>query len=209
MIPGYDDKSTRPWLHLLNPRWRINWIVVWGPFVGRRTIRSIHFTLPRSVPPSFSQGIRQLWLYEVNFCHFNDTACLVSELPDLVNLDLERVTCESLPTQLPRRRPRADRNKLQRIDVVDCKVKGAESPSFLFPVFTLFSNVYSVSSFFSPDLLTTAEAVLLLASNKSKNLNITHMPEGEIHGRVDHICEFFVVYITCRTIPQLSKVTRR
>lgn len=205
-IPLYDDKSPRPWLHLLDPRWLSEHgdVILQGPFAGRRTIQSIHFALPRSVPPSFSQGITALVLYQVNFCSFKDTASLVSELPDLESLQLWGVTWELLPCQLPRRRPRLNRNKLRRISVRRCKVEGVESPSFLFPAFSLFPNVHSASSFFSPDTVTTADAILHLVSSGACETSIAYNPDDRDDDIMEYLCKPFVVEITHITVKRMT-----
>lgn len=181
--PDYTDKPKAPWLHLLNPRWVKKWsIQLIGPFPGHPTIRSIHFTLPRSPPPSFSRGITGLMLENVDFRQFEDTACLISELPDLEDLWLKRVTWESLPNGLPRRRPRCDRNKLRKINLTDGSVKGAESSSFAFTTFALFLSVYSVSSFFSVDVATAVEAVLRIVRSEPSFFQAIHDPVRGISG---------------------------
>lgn len=204
-MPSYGDKSP-PWLHLLDPRWLSEHgdVVLQGPFAGRRTIQSIHFALPRSVPPSFSRGITSLILARVNFCSFEDTASLISELPDLESLQLWGVTWELLPCQLPRRRPRLNRNKLRRISVRRCKVEGVESPSFLFPAFSLFPNVHSASSFFSPDTVTTADAILHLVSSGACETSIAYNPDDRDDDIMEYLCKPFVVEITHITVKRMT-----
>lgn len=167
--PAYIDESKRPWLHLLDARWRREKITIVGPFTGRPTIRSIHFALPRSLPSSFSRGITSLMLDSVNIRRFEDTIRLVSELPDLERLRFEQVRWEeSLPTELPRRRPRADRNKLRFVLFIDCKAgEDLESPSLtLFSGFILFLNVYAISSRFSVDVVAIINALLRVVAYK-------------------------------------------
>lgn len=192
LVPDYTYLSKQPWLHLLDPRWHRAGVTIKGPFPGRRTIRTIHFALPRSAPPSFSRGITRLTLQSVVFRHLRDTACLLSELPDLQILKLDGVTWESPPTGLPRRRPRTNRNRLRTVIIADSQEdRAVESPSFLFSAFTLFPCVYAASSFFSLPVITAVEAALhVLGTRSIQQFNITHKAVGETGGRVTVNREF-------------------
>lgn len=183
-IPSYRNKSKAPWLHLLDPRWRQGFLAIVGPFPSHRTIRSIHFTLPRSLPPSMSRKITRLVLKTISFRRFEDTACLVSELPDLEELGFETVVWESLPSVAPRRRPRANRNRLRNVDFIGCKATGSVSPSFAFAAFTLFLNVYEVTSFLSVDILAAVEAILrtVLSTSRICSMNVSRDADGNVDG---------------------------
>lgn len=161
-VPRHDKDSKFPWLHLLTqtcasaqPEWRDSTslaphrIYIVGPFPGgHRTIRSIHFSLPRSLPRSFSCGIKELHLWGLHFRRFEDLTCLVSELPDLEELACYQSTFESFPTEFPRRRPRTSRNKLKTFDIWDCKPSVEEMPTYSLLVLTLYLSVYDAASFF-------------------------------------------------------------
>ena len=154
-LPTYTQETNSPWMHLLDSRWKLLVPALWirGPFPGHRTLRSIHFALPRTLPHSFSRGITYVFLCEVRFRRIEDTICLVSELPDLHTLVLNIVTWESLPTELPRRRPRANRNHLSKIELSTADPKQVdkervEPSSLAFVALALFLGVYSPSSTF-------------------------------------------------------------
>lgn len=183
-IPSYRNKAKAPWLHLLDPCLRQGYLAIVGPFPAHRTIRSIHFTLPRSLPPSASRGITRLVLETVSFRRFEDTTCLVSELPDLEGLGLNKAVWQSLPTAIHRRRPRDNRNRLRYVDFIDCEVAEHTSPSFTFAAFTLFLDVYNLSSFLSPEVLATVEAVLrtVRSTPRSCSTALSKDRHGNVNG---------------------------
>lgn len=197
-LPEY-TQSIQPWLHLLDPRWRPGIVTIVGPFPGRRTIRSIHFSLPRSPPSSFSRGIMSLKLDRVKFRHFEDTVDVISGLPDLVALKLEGVSWESLPTGLSRRRPPVHRNKLRYSDFYACTAgEEPESPLFIFTSFILFPHVYSGSSLFSVDVVIALEDVLRAsADSKSGSVITVHTSKRVAGGFVDQISELFYFRTIC------------
>lgn len=196
-MPIYTQDSKRPWLHLLDPRWRpgSNYNIIAGPFPGRPTIRSIHFDLPRSPPSSFSRGITTLKLESVYFRRFEDTIHLVSELPDLTGLWLQYVRWkEPLPTELPRRRPQLV-NKLRYVRFDACKVGEVhESPWFVFASLILFPHVSMGSSLFSVNLVIALEAIFHVpVENKFSYQQIEHTSKRGVGGFMHAIGEPFFV----------------
>lgn len=174
-VPDYDIHSSSPWLHILSQACastRSMWehkgqrssISIRGPFSGgHQTIRSIHFALGRSPPPSFSRGITVVVLTNVRFCRFGDLIHLACELPDLEELSCQYYSkFDSLPTELPRRRPRTARNKLRMVNVWHCIPDVEETPAYALAVCTLFLSVYNAASFFSEDEITVIHALLQL-----------------------------------------------
>lgn len=160
-VPEYNNRSRVPWLHLLDPRWGDGArLTIVGPFPGHQSLRSIHFCLPRSPPPAFSPRFTRLVLKQVSFRRFEDSACLLSGLPNLEELSLVNAIWQSLPAELPRRRPRVHRNKLRSISFENCKVAGLVLPSFAFAAFTFFLSIYPPSSLLSADAITVFALVL-------------------------------------------------
>lgn len=229
-IPEYNNQTKVQWLHLFDPNW--NWgpvdsLHIVGPFPEYRTFRTVHFTLPRRPPPSCSRIITRLTLRNVNFLRFEDTACLVSDLHNLERLIFWTVEWESLPTEPPRQRPRANRNRLRNVRFIDCGITGDESPSFAFAVFTLFLNVYLVSSqsFFPEDILAVYERLLQSVRSTPQgtfSMELSHATKthvnglGELfhsysHGQVTHYtCQIFQLLIQSSTcVLKLSPLVTR
>lgn len=175
-VPWYDEDSKFPWIHLLSQTctstqsvWKQHSrcpsgdISIDGPFPGgHRTMRSVHFALPRSPPRALSRGIKKLYLGCINFRRFEDLSHLVCELPDLEVLECT-ASFGSLPTELPRRRPRTSRNKLRRCLVMHSPDSGA-TPESVYGMLhiALYMSVYNAASFFSE-----AEIVPILALLKA------------------------------------------
>lgn len=129
-------------------------ITVYGPFAGgHQTTRSVHFTLPRTLPPSLSRGIKKLDLSTIRFRRFEDLTHLVCELPDLEELDCGP-SFDSFPTVFSptRRRPRTDRNKLRHVNIL-----GATDG---IPALMLYRSVYNAASFFSDNEIAVVLALL-------------------------------------------------
>lgn len=175
-VPRHDKDSKFPWLHLLTrtcasvqSEWRDyisdtpHRIYIVGPFTGgHRTIRSVHFSLPRSLPRCFSRGIKELHLWDIHFRRFEDLTHLVCELPDLEKLACYQSSFDSFPTELPHRRPRTSRNKLKTFDIWDCKPSVKEVPIYSLLVLTLYLSVYDALSFFSRDQIGVVLGLLKL-----------------------------------------------
>lgn len=173
------DASKFPWIHLLTQTcasthavWREHgytrtddwWksrISIIGSFAGEhQAIRSVHFALPRSPPRSFSRGIKNIKLVQIHFRRFEDLAHLVCELPDLETLTCAELSFDSLPTELPRRRPRSSRNTLRNLDVGDL-----EPYEWALPLFSVYLSVYDMLSFFSETEIAIIVALLRLFPN--------------------------------------------
>ena len=177
-VPVYDKHPKFPWIHLLTQIctctqavWRCEGMkaLILLTNVPKR-IRSIHFALPRSVPRSFSRGIRSLHLTGVKVRQIKDLTHLACELPDLEELSCFRLTLDSLPAELPRRRPRKSRNKLKEVHLKETKVAGAEStpPLVILPL-NLFLGVYDTASFLFDEEAAVFLATLSLAPPYSKD----------------------------------------
>ena len=98
-VPGQTAKTIEeaPWLHLLveassslNSVWAHQDSDPYQLYMSTEELpakygplRSVHVGLPRSVPRSFSRGIKGLDLSGQHFRRFEDFLHLVSELPDL------------------------------------------------------------------------------------------------------------------------------
>lgn len=181
-VPDYNERSKFPWIHLLSQTststesvWKNSWagashIFMGGPFSGgHRTLRSVHFALPRSLPQALSRGIKKLELNsKIHFRRFEDLLHLACELPDLEVL-VCRASFGSLPTELLRRRPRTNRNKLRRCDL-DRDLQSTADPP-LDSIYArgmlniaLYMSVYDATSFFSE-----AELLPILAWLKVMN----------------------------------------
>ena len=99
-------------------------------------------------------------LTKLKFRQFEDLTHLACELPDLEELSCFRLTFDSLPAELPRRRPRKSRNKLKGVCLAWTKVAGAEPTSPLaIPMLALFLSVYDGTTFLSAE-----EAAVILAA---------------------------------------------
>ena len=156
-VPWYTEDSKFPWIHLLTQIcsstqavWEEGGEKACISLENRdKRIRSIHYALPRSVPQSFSCGIRNLCLVDVKFRQLEDLTHMACELPDLEELVCYKLTLGSLPAELPRRRPRKSRNKLKVVDLAYADVAIVESP--MIPILSLFLSVYDAASFFSDE----------------------------------------------------------
>lgn len=134
--------SGTPWLHLVaiiddrrtrlqQPYTNIS-LKLEGPLPAGHRMRSIHHGLPRSMPGHFSCLIYRLSLTDIHFKKLDDLMHLVWEMPDLVKLYCERVTWESLPTALPRRKPRSEsRNTLFSVKISQCGPRKVEASVWL------------------------------------------------------------------------------
>ena len=178
--------------------------MITGPFPGRRTLRSIHIGLPRSLPRSFSRRFTQVCLSRVHFGRFEDTTCLASELLDLERLFFEEVTWDSLPTEVPRRRPRANRNKLRSVGFGGCTVTGVESPSFAFAVWTLLLGVSRPSPLDSLD----ATHALVQAVHPVVDVHTVKV-ERDCEGRVSGLGESLRACLSVPHAPSLRSSAAR
>lgn len=116
-------------------------------------------------------------------------ACLVSELLDLESLLLYDITWGSLPTELPRRRPRANHSTLDFVSIEGCNVKGTRSPSFLFASFTLL-DVYTLSYHFSADIVALIDALLCVVASQgdlTTGYNSAKRPDGCANEISEHL----------------------
>ncbi len=170
-VPTYNKQSKFPWLHLLTQLcastqsvWtdedeETGSMTIQGRFAGgHRTIRSVHFALPRSLPRSLSRGIKSLYLVDVDFSRFEDLAHLVCELPGLEELFCQCEDFNSLPIELPRQ-PRTNRNKLRKVQIAT-NVPELE-PTL--PTLRLLLSVYALPSFFSEGEIAVLLALLQLS----------------------------------------------
>lgn len=163
-VPYYNSKSEFPFAHLLAqtgiPYPQI--LGFHGPFrKGHRTIRSIHFAVPRSLPSSFSRGIRKLSLDKIHFQRSEDLMSLVSELPDLEGLWYDAVTFGSYPIELPRR-PRKNRNSLRSFQSFACEGAAEENKELGYLLLALnpFLAVYNSVSFFDDNEVAVIRTLL-------------------------------------------------
>lgn len=186
-VPDYDEGSKFPWLHLLTQTcgsvgaaWEhyrdgTSCIRIDGPlFGGHRTIRSIHFALPRSPPPSLSRGIKKLILLRLDFRRFEDLTHLACELPDLEELESQRSNFGSFPTGLPHRRPQTNRNALTKVSIFQYLDTQRDSPAYSLAIFTLFLSVYSATSFFSEGEIAIVLALLQLKHHASHGTKVKY-----------------------------------
>ena len=116
---------------------------------------------------------------------------MASELPDLEWLELSRVTWDSLRTEVLRRRPRTNRNRLRYVWFTDCSVTGVESPSFAFAAWTLVLGVSHPSPLDSLDA--THALVRTLYRHSSC---IVKVERDQCKGRVSGLRESFLVFIS-------------
>ena len=119
-------------------------------------------------------------LMDIHFGRFEDTTCLASELPDLEELEFQRVTWDSLPTEVPRRRPRANCNKLTEVKFFTCSVTGVESPAFAFAAWTLVLGVSRPSPLDSLDA--THALVRALDDRRSDIVKVARDCKGRVSG---------------------------
>lgn len=147
-----------------------------GPFPRKYgQIRSVHFTLPQSLPRSLSRGIKQLDLSFIHFRQFADLTHMVCELPDLEELRCGAITFDSFPIELPHRRPRINRNRLRTINIWDL------SGTHLLPGLMLYLGVYNAMSFF-----TEGEIAVIFAL-----LQVLHrLHNFVVHYKDDPHCQF-------------------
>ncbi|KAJ3556345.1 hypothetical protein NM688_g2079 [Phlebia brevispora] len=105
------DKNIPPWLHLLSPLYdnlpllsssssqRIT-VDVSGPLLSRyRTIRSIHYSIPRAIR-EYSLRFYVVKIHNVHFGSFHDLLHLVHELHNLSILTCTHVTWTTMPSIL-------------------------------------------------------------------------------------------------------------
>ena len=130
-------------------------------------------------------------LMDIHFGRFEDTTCLASELPDLETLELQRVRWNSLPTEVPRRRPRTNRNRLREVKFVDGSVAGIESPSFAFAAWTVILGVSRPSALDSLDA--THALVRTLYRHSSC---IVKVERDQCKGRVSGLGESLLPFVS-------------
>lgn len=109
--PLAQNMPSAPWFHLLplikdcSGRYRV-WLSVRlsGPLPpGQRSLRSIHYALPRALP-HFSRHITWLHLTDLHFAKLDDLMHLMWEMPHLRYLYCSKVTWGSFPLTPPRRK---------------------------------------------------------------------------------------------------------
>lgn len=114
-------RFVKPWVHMkIGSLSELSWAHLLTRYktqlslTGPLTIRSVHQALPRSVPHSFSCGIKWLNLTNIHFLHFSHLIHLVCELPDLHSLHCRKVTWGSFPDTINTRpRPRRTQRRGQ------------------------------------------------------------------------------------------------
>lgn len=148
-------------------------------------MRSIHFAVPRSLPSSFSRGIRSLRLCDIHFRRHEDMTSLVSELPDLQRLDCSYVTFGSFPAEPLRRRPQKTRNSLKQVSFEQCWPTDTDTMDFCNEMHLLALNpflaIYDSASFFDEGEVVVIHALLLLNRLISPNLigDYEYVPDGK------------------------------
>lgn len=178
-VPFYDKRSKSPWIHLLSPEWKKDgeYITIQGPFSGgHRTIRSIHFAIPRSpLPASFSRGIRCLRLHRIKFNRFEDMARLAYELSELKQFTCAEVKWKALPNRPPRRQRR---NQLSSINVQDCDPPTSDWSAYISAIVYVYLALYDAVSFFPEDLVTAilAASKTMRSLRESFNMKYDHNP---------------------------------
>ena len=164
-------------------------IFIIGPFAGgHRTIRSVHFALPRSLPRSLSRGIKSLDLIDITFHKIEDLVHLVCELPDLEEFLCDSgttINTDSLRIELPRRRPRTSRNKLR-----DLTINVYEMDDLLATILTIYMSVYDTMSFFSDGEITI---ILALAEPFHRRVDTKFCYEENPNNHSRRLCEFFAL----------------
>lgn len=193
-IPKYNKDSKFPWLHLLSHAcastrsvwnsWdtntnRLGHITISAPFTGgNSTIRSVHFALPRSLPRSLSRGIKSLHLRNIRFRQFEDLTHLACELSDLEELCCLGVAFDSLPIELPRRRPRTNCNNLRQVYTSNSTY--AIPP---LPALTLYLSVYNATSFFSEGEIAVILALLQISHRMLHEFWVCYEGNPHDHAR--------------------------
>lgn len=132
-----------------------------------KTMRSVHWGLPRPVPRSFSSGIISLALTDIHFQRFSDLVDLVCELPDVQHLHCTKVTWGTLPDTILTlsRRRRTHKGKLQITTDSDMWVQAGAH------LLTCYLSRHG-HPFFPPDV------VLALVSIVDHIFRISNMADG-------------------------------
>lgn len=152
-VPQVQAVSGTPWLHLISvigdrahKELEQYYVSLEGPLPAGQRMRSIHHRLPRSLPAHFSRCIWWLSLTDIHFKELDDLMHLIWEMPHLYQLDCDRVTWGSLPTALPRRRPRNESPTEYFIKTSECGPRPLEASVWL-----AASVRCRDAGFFSPD----------------------------------------------------------
>lgn len=142
-----------PWLHLISVigdrahQELVKYeVTLEGPLAAGQRMRSIHFGVPRSLPAHFSRHIERLSLTDIYFVELDDLMHLVWEVPSLEWVRCERVTWGSLPTALPRRRPKNKSESDKSIKMWECGPRPLEASVWL-----AASVQHRDDAFLSPD----------------------------------------------------------
>lgn len=142
-----ESLSEPPWTHKFIPIWHEGNFVrieLQGPLPpSLRTLRSIHTTVPRSLPRHFCGLIREIDLYDLHLRRFHDLVHLMGELPDLFEVGCTRITWVDRPGKLPHRRPKFALNHLSSWRLYECSL--VDPTLAIFP----FLHIYTRTSFFS------------------------------------------------------------
>ena len=180
-VPGQNAKTIEkaPWLHLLveassslNSVWTHQDSPDTDPYqlqmkmyrlpAKHGRIRSVHVGLPRSIPRSFSRGIKTLILRQGRFRRFEDWLHLVSELPDLewVSRDAD---FDMFQPEIPRRRPRTIRNQLRSVTIGASWVSDEIAKIRLNERCAVVALVTFLSAYDTASFLSDGETALVLA----------------------------------------------
>lgn len=116
-----------PWLHLVSllqpklPFCRVSRLMLWGPLPeGTRTLRTIHFSLPRTVP-TYNTRLHSLHLLTaINLICFSDLVHFLDELRDLRKLRCWQVTWSRGPSLTRLRSIRLRSAYLEQVKLEDC-----------------------------------------------------------------------------------------
>lgn len=142
-LPGpynWGQHNVTPWLHLLPLLYpKLPFCTTPGRIClsrlphGKRTLRSIHWNIPRSLPTHFT-GLQELALWDIEFASLSDLVHLLDELRDLRVLSCRQVAWAEAP---PLTRLRPNRPRLKPLQVVDLRdiVHVDQYISWLFSVY--------------------------------------------------------------------------
>lgn len=118
-------RLSTPWIHRVAqvhsklPHCELYIVCLAGPLPdGMRTLRSLHWNLPRSVP-THSLGLGDLRLHSIHFASFDDLVHLLDELPSLTKLSCQDVTWAEGPDVArlrSHRRPKHTRLKMMELN---------------------------------------------------------------------------------------------
>lgn len=147
IVIAQENLTEPPWTHTFIPIWHEGNFVrveLQGPLPpSLRTLRSVHTTLPRSLPRHFCGLIREVDLFDLHLRRFHDLIHLMGELPDLSAIRCTRVTWSDRPGELPHRRPTIALNQLSLWKLIKCSP--VDPTLAIFP----YLHAYPRISFFS------------------------------------------------------------